>query len=520
MTASIARIAGNTFASRVLGFVRDLVIARLFGADTATDAFFVAFKIPNFMRRLFAEGVFSLALVPVLTEYKSERPFAELKLLVDRIAGTLGLVLIIATALGLVSAPLLLVLFAPGFMNDAGQAELAAEMLRITIPYLSLIALTAFAGAILGTYERFGIPAFTPALLNLSLIACALWLAPAMERPILALAWGVLIGGALQLALQLPFLARLGLLPRPRLAPRDAGVKRVARQMAPALLGASVTQINLLIDTLLASFLVSGSISWLYYSDRLVELPLGLLGVAIGTVILPRLSRYHTLSSPHALSQTLDKALRWVLLLGLPATVGLIVLAKPLLATLFYSGEFGAHEVEMASRSLVAYAAGLVAFMTIKVLVTAFYARLETRAPVRIAAIAMLANIVLSLVLMGPLGHAGLALATSLAATVNAGLLLQRLLDTGTYRPEPGWRVLLLKGIGATLLTATVVHLGAGPISDWLAWDAWRRAGALAIWIGVGALIYTATLLALGIRLGELIPATETQRRNDCAEKG
>ncbi|MEA3274800.1 MAG: murein biosynthesis integral membrane protein MurJ [Pseudomonadota bacterium] len=500
LSASIAKVGSNTLLSRILGFIRDLVVARIFGADAGTDAFFVAFKIPNFMRRLFAEGAFSMAFVPVLNEYKTKRSFPELKRFVDDVAGTLGAVLLGVTLIGVLGAPLLILIFAPGFIGEAGKQELASEMLRLTFPYLLFISLTAFAGGILNTYERFGVPAFTPVLLNISMIACALWLAPEMERPIVALAWGVFIAGVAQLAFQLPFLARLRLLPRPRVNTKDPGVRRIVKLMVPALFGVSVTQISLLLDTLLASFLVTGSISWLYYSDRLMEFPLGILGVALGTVILPKLSQKHAEQSPEAFSSTLDWALRWVLLLGVPAAVGLLVLAGPMLATLFYSGEFTAEDVHMAARSLMAYALGLTAFMGIKVLAPGFYARQDMKTPVRIAVIAMFTNMGFNLALMFPLGHAGLALATSIAATVNAGLLMRGLLREGIYRPPAGWARLLARGLGACLIMGLVVYWGRGETAFWLTLGTWERVLRLFGWIFAGGAIYALALLAFGIR--------------------
>ncbi|MBK1645934.1 murein biosynthesis integral membrane protein MurJ [Thiocapsa imhoffii] len=500
LAASLAKVGSNTALSRVLGFIRDLVIARLFGADAGTDAFFVAFKIPNFMRRLFAEGAFSMAFVPVLNEYKEQRGFAALKEFVDAMAGTLGAVLLVATVMGVLAAPLVILLFAPGFINDPAQLLLASDMLRLTFPYLLFISLTAFAGGILNTYERFGIPAFTPVLLNISLILCAIYLAPQMAQPIVALAWGVLIAGIAQLALQLPFLARLNLLPRPRLAPRDPGVRRTMRLMLPALFGASAGQLSLLLDTLLASFLVTGSISWLYYSDRLMEFPLGILAVALGTVILPRLSQRHAAADPGAFSNTLDWALRWVLLLGLPAAVGLMLLAGPLIVTLFHSGEFGAHDVVMARQSLMAYAIGLVAFMGIKVLVPGYYARQDMRAPVRIAMIALIVNLVCSLALMFTLGHAGLALATTVAAICNAALLLLGLLKEGVLKPRRGWTALILKGLAANLLMGAVIILGAGALSDWIAMGLGERIIRLLLLIVAAGAVYLWTLVILGVR--------------------
>jgi putative peptidoglycan lipid II flippase len=505
LAASIAKVGSNTLLSRILGFVRDLLVARIFGADAGTDAFFVAFKIPNFMRRLFAEGAFSMAFVPVLNEYKQQRGFAALKTFVDDVAGTLGAVLLVITVLGVLGAPVLVLIFAPGFAADPDKQLLAADMLRLTFPYLLFISLTAFAGGILNTYERFGVPAFTPVLLNFSLIGCALWLAPQMEQPIIALAWGVFIAGIAQLLFQLPFLHQLRLLPRPRLNPRDAGVRRIVRLMVPALFGVSVTQINLLIDTLLASFLETGSISWLYYSDRLMEFPLGILGVALGTVILPKLSRQHAAASPAAFSQTLDWALRWVLLLGLPAAVGLFALAGPMIATLFYSGEFTGYDVQMAARSLMAYALGLLAFLGIKVLAPGFYSRQDMQTPVKIAVVAMLLNFSFNILLMERLGHAGLALATVIAAAANAALLLRGLLAAGVYHPLPGWWLLLLKGLATSLLMGALLWFASGPTAAWTEWTALERILRLAALILIGALGYALAGLLLGLRPRHLL---------------
>ncbi len=500
LSASIAKVGGNTFLSRVLGFVRDLVVARVFGADGGTDAFFVAFKIPNLLRRLFAEGAFSMAFVPVLSEYKERRGREALKGFVDDVAGTLGAALLAITAVGILAAPIVVLVFAPGFADAPAQLDLTAGMLRLTFPYLLFISLTAFAGGILNTYERFGVPAFTPVLLNVSLIGCALYLAPRMEQPIVALAWGVLIGGIAQLVFQLPFLARLRLLPRPRFNAADPGVRRMLKLMTPALFGASVGQISLLLDTLLASFLVTGSISWLYYSDRLMEFPLGILGAALATVILPNLSRRHAADDPDAFTRTLEWALRWVLLLGLPAAIGLLVLAGPMIATLFYSGAFGAHDVQMATLSLMAYSIGMIGFMAAKVLAPGFYARMDMRTPVRFALIAMGANLAFKLALMSPLGHTGLALATTVAALVNAALLLRGLLASGAFHPGPGWAALLAKGVGASLLMGLMLHAGTGPVADWLAMDSADRVWRLCLLVLAGGGVYAAALLAVGVR--------------------
>ena len=328
-------VSAMTSLSRVSGFIRDMLYAQLFGAGAGTDAFFVAFRIPNFLRRLFAEGAFSQAFVPVFSEYQTQHQQAELRELVDQVTGTLGAILLLITALGVLAAPLLILLFAPGFSSDAGKYQLTVDMLRITFPYLLFISLTALAGGVLNSCGRFAIPAVTPVLLNLTMIAAALWLAPHMEKPVMGLAWGVFIAGVVQLGFQIPFLRQIKLLPRPRWGWASAGVQQVLKLMLPAVFGSSVAQVNLLIDTLLASFLVSGSVSWLYYSDRLVEFPLGIFGVALGTVILPKLSRHHASAETAHFSQTLDWALRWALLIGVPATVALVILAGPMLAALF-----------------------------------------------------------------------------------------------------------------------------------------------------------------------------------------
>lgn len=521
LAASIARVGSNSLLSRILGFVRDLVVARVFGADAGTDAFFVAFKIPNLMRRLFAEGAFSLALVPVLNDYKDRRGLPALKGFVDDMAGTLGAALLLLTFVGVLAAPLLVLLFAPGFVlgpeSVPGQRELAVDLVRLTFPYVLFVTLTAFAGAILNTHERFGVPAFTPVLLNLTLIACALYLAPSLDRPIVGLALGVLIAGIVQLAFQVPFLRRLGLLPRPRFRPRDPGVRRTLRLMGPAILGSSVGQINLLLDTVLASFLASGSISWLYYSDRLMELPIGVLGVALGTVILPRLSQRHAAGDPAAFSHTLDWALRWLLLIGVPAAVGLAALAGPIAVTLFYTGHAGgtsdagiggaftAQDARMTALSILAYAPGLLGFIGVKILAPGFYARQRMRAPVRIAIVALLANLGLSLALMLPLGHAGLALATSLAAFLNAGLLLRELRREGTFRPPAGWGALLVKGLGASLVLGLLLVLGTGTVDDWLAYSGGERTQRLLLWVLLGGAVYAGALRTAGIRPRHLL---------------
>jgi putative peptidoglycan lipid II flippase len=392
-----------TLLSRVLGFARDVVLARFFGAGPVMDAFFVAFKIPNFMRRLFAEGAFSQAFVPVIGEYRTRREHAEVQALVDRVAGTLGAVLALVTLIGVIAAPALILIFAPGFAIGDDRYDMAVGMLRLTFPYLLFISLVSLAGGILNTYGRFGVPAFTPVLLNVVLIAAAIWGAPLVEQPGMALAGGVFVAGLVQLAFQIPFLKRLKLLPRPRFDRAHEGVRRIFHLMLPALFGSSVAQISLLLDTLIASFLVAGSVSWLYYSDRLMEFPLGIFGIALATVILPGLSQRHAAGERQAFSATLDWALRLVWLVATPAAVGLFLLAGPMLATLFQYGEFSEHDTRMAAWSLMAYAIGLMGFSLVKVLAPGYFARQNTRTPVRIGIVALGVNLGLNIAFVVPM---------------------------------------------------------------------------------------------------------------------
>jgi len=504
LVKSTVTVSGMTLLSRILGFIRDMVVARIFGAGLGTDAFFVAFKIPNFMRRLFAEGAFSQSFVPVLSEYKTQREHDEIKRLTDDVAGTFGAVLLLITIIGVLAAPLLIAVFAPGFIDEPGKYDLATEMLRFTFPYIFFISLTAFAGGILNTYGRFGVPAFTPVLLNLVLISCALWLAPQMDEPIMALAWGVFIAGLAQLLFQFPFLAKLKLLPRPRFNRKSEGVQKIKTLMIPAIFGSSVAQINLLLDTLIASFLVTGSVTWLYFSDRLVEFPLGVFGIALATVILPNLSRQHAAASTEAFSRTLDWALRWVLIVGTPAMVGLFLLAGPMLTTLFQYGEFSQHDVEMAARSLMAYSIGLMGFILVKVLSPGFFARQDTKTPVKIGIIAMVANMVMNVILVFPLAHAGLALATSLSAFLNAFLLFRVLRREGVYSPESGWLKLMLQVLVANLAMAALLWWGAGDLQSWFALSGWQRCMQLLLWIAAGAALYFAVLLLSGVKFRQL----------------
>ena len=489
-----------TLLSRVLGMVRDVVVASYFGSKSEADAFFIAFKIPNFLRRLFAEGAFAQAFVPVLSEYRTRRSLVEVKQLVDRVAGTLGITLVAITALGVAGAPVLITLFAPGFHGDSYKLGLATDMLRITFPYLLLISLTAFCGSILNSYGRFAVPAFTPVLLNLCMIGATVLLSPWFEQPVMALAWGVFIAGVSQLLFQLPFLWRIRLLPVPRPNRHDEGVRRIMMLMIPALFAVSVSQINLLLDTVLASFLQTGSISWLYYADRLSELPLGAFGIAIGTVILPALSRQHAGADPKAFAATLDWAIRMVLLIGVPAALALLVLAEPLIATLFHYGAMTDRDVVQAAAALRAYAVGVMTFMLIKVLAPGYFARQDTRTPVKIAIACMVVNMALNLLLIWPLAHVGLALATSLSALLNAALLWWGLRKSGVYLAQPGWGAFALRLLLASLAMLLVILWLAADVSDWLAWGWQSRVWQMGLLVLSGAGAYVGALLLLGLR--------------------
>lgn len=503
---SSALVGLMTMLSRVLGLARDVVFARFIGAEAGADAFFVAFKIPNFLRRLFAEGAFAQAFVPVLSEYRAQGSLEAVKGLLDRVAGCLGLTLMLLSAAAMLGAPVLTAIFAPGFLNDPVRFPLASDMIRITFPYLLLISMTGFAGAILNSYDRFAVPAFTPVLLNVVLISAAVLAAPYFDPPVMALAWGVLVAGVIQLLFQLPFLMRLGLMPNPKVDWKDDGVKRILALMAPAIFGVSVSQINLLLDTVLASFLPTGSVSWLYYSDRLSELPLGVFAIAIATVILPGLSRQHASEDPDKFSQTLDWAVRLVLLIALPAAVALVILAEPILTTLFQYGKTTPLDIGMSTLSLRAYALGLVAFMLIKVLAPGYFARQDMKTPVKIGIIAMASNMVLNLIFVLPfyflwnIGHVGLALATSVSAFINMGLLWRGLVKGGIYRSVSPWGKTILQLLAANLSMAAVLLGLMTQLNNWAVWAWHERAMALTVFCTAGLAVYGLVLLVTGLR--------------------
>jgi putative peptidoglycan lipid II flippase len=500
---ALATVSSMTLVSRVLGLVRDVLIARVFGAGLATDAFFVAFRIPNLLRRLFAEGAFSQAFVPVLAEYRTARGDGATKVLVDRVATLLATILVIVSLLGVIAAPLIIYLSAPGFSADADKFDLTVAMLRLTFPYILFISLTSLAGGILNTWSRFSVPAITPTFLNLSFIGFAVWLAPYFDPPVMALAWAVFFGGILQLAFQLPFLIRIRMLPRLSWAPRDEGVRRILRLMGPAVLGVSVAQISLLINTIFASFLVTGSVTWLYYADRLMELPIGLLGVALGTILLPSLSRRFVDGAHDEYNKLLDWGLRLTVLLAAPCALALVMLAVPILATLFKHGAFTAQDVLMTRQALIAYSIGLVALVLIKILAPAFYARQNIKTPVKIAVITLVATQLMNLVFIWQLRHAGLALAIALAAWVNAGLLYWKLRQQGIFTPLAGWTVFLLKVAMALAVMGGVLFWAASGSDYWLQTSPWERIQRLTIVIVAGAGSYFVTLWLSGFRLSD-----------------
>jgi putative peptidoglycan lipid II flippase len=500
-----------TLVSRILGLVRDIVLARYFGATIVMDAFIVANRIPNMLRRFFAEGAFSQGFVPVMARYREHHDHAESRDFVDAVAGTLGLILFLVTLAGVIAAPFLVLLVAPGFIGEDGRFDLATAMLRFTFPYLFFVSLTAFAGGVLNTYGRFAAPAFTPVILNVVLIAAAIWLSPQLADPGMALAYGVFIAGVAQLLFQIPFLAKIHAVPRPRWRPRHDGVRRVGTLMLPAIFGSSVAQVNVLVGGIIASMLGVGKVSLLYYSDRLMEFPLGLFSIAIATVTLPHLSRQHANQSMGEFSLIVDWSMKLVFLVAIPAAVGLVVLAEPLVATLFYGGQFSDYDVRMTALSLQAFSLGLIGFSLVKVLAPAYFAREDTKTPVKVGLVSLAVNFGLSVILAYSLTrsgyegtHAGLALATSVAAMVNAWLLYHGLRRDKVFTHGKGWSPLLWRFAGANvLMTLSLLWLDR-PLDWWLRSGMADRSLWLALTIGVGGGVYLLALLALGLRPGAL----------------
>jgi putative peptidoglycan lipid II flippase len=505
-------VSSMTLLSRVLGLLRDVVVANLMGAGSAADVFIFANKIPNFLRRLFVEGAFAQAFIPVLTEVKNTQDEQGMRVFVAKVAGTLGVIVTLTTLFGVIGSPILAAMFGAGWFidhlndqPDGAKFELAALMLKITFPYLLFVALTGLSGAILNTYNKFAVSSFTPVLLNVAIIACAIYLAPLFEQPGFALAWGVFLGGLLQLVFQLPFLYRAGLLVKPQWGWSDPHVTKVRKLMIPALFGVSVGQINLLLDTFIASFLVTGSISWLYYSDRLLEFPLGLFGIAIATVILPTLSRNHVSSDAKAFAANIDWSVKMVCVLGIPAAAGLMALAEPMLLVIFQRGEFTPNDAVMASHSLTAYAAGLISFMLVKVLAPGFFSRHDTKTPVKYGIWCMSANMVFNLIFAIPFGYVGLAIATTLSATMNAALLYSKLHRLGVYKASSATVQFLLKIGVATLLMAAVVIYLRPPMLNWLEWSLVEQIIELIKLIVIAALVFILSLFLFRVKRMDLI---------------
>ena len=497
-------VSAMTMLSRIAGLVRDMVLLNTFGADRMMDAFLVAFKIPNFLRRLFAEGAFAQAFVPVLSEYKSQRGDAEVRDLVSKVAGSLSLILMAITIVAVLAAPLIMWVFAPGFKNDPEKFHLAADMLQITFPYLLLISLTAFAGGILNSYGAFALSSVTPVLLNLVMIASALFLSPHFDIPIMAMAWGVLIAGLAQLAVQVPALYNIGMLPRFKVDFADEGVKRIFTLMLPAMFGVSVSQINLLLDTILASFLIAGSVSWLYTAERLTELPLGLIGIAVATVILPSLSTKYAEKSDVEFRAMIDWALRIIVLVGVPASLAMLILAEPMIVTLFHHGKFSDNDVIKSAAALQALSGGILAFMLIKVFAPCYYARQDVKTPVKIGIIAMISNMVFNLMLVWHWHHVGLAFASTLSAFLNAGLLYWGLHKKDVYRLDKHWLALGARYFAANAAMTAVLLAITPNLTYWLS-NGWHLKVTYLLGVCVaGVATYLVVLTIVGFKWRDL----------------
>ena len=505
---SLAAVSSMTMFSRVLGFARDAIVARVFGAGMATDAFFVAFKLPNLLRRIFAEGAFSQAFVPILAEYKSKQGEDATRVFVSYVSGLLTLALAVVTVIGMLAAPWVITITAPGFADTADKFALTSQLLRITFPYILLISLASLVGAILNTWNRFSVPAFAPTFLNVSMIGFALFAAPYFHPPVLALAWAVTVGGVLQLFYQLPHLKKIGMLVLPRVNLKDAGSMRVVKQMGPAILGVSVSQISLIINTIFASFLVSGSVSWMYYADRLMEFPSGVLGVALGTILLPSLSKSFASGNHDEYCRLMDWGLRLCFLLAVPSAVALGILAKPLTVALFQYGKFTAFDAAMTQRALVAYSVGLIGLIVVKVLAPGFYSRQDIKTPVKIAIVTLIMTQLMNLAFIGPLKHAGLSLSIGLAACLNASLLYWQLRKQKIFTPQPGWGTFLARLLAAVLVMAAILLGMMHIMPEWSQGTMpWRILRLMAV-VVAGIAAYFATLLVLGFRIKEFARRT------------
>lgn len=501
----------GTLASRITGLLREMLYAHSFGASALMDAFLVAFKIPNFLRRLFAEGAFSQSFVPVISEFRVQRSKDEVRELVDGVAGTLGLVVFALSVVGVVAAPLIILLFAPGFTAEQGKYEMAVAMLRWTFPYLFFISLTSLFSGVLNSYGRFAVPALTQVVMNGVMIAATLLAATHSDNPGMTMSIGVFVAGSVQLVFQLPAVWRLDLLGWPRWRPAMEGVRRIGQLMIPGIVGSSMAQVSLLLDTLIASFLATGSIAWLYYADRLMEFPLGLFSIALATVILPGLSAQHAAASRQEFSGTLDWALRLTVLLATPASVGLLCYAGPLTATVFGYGRFHLFDMRMASYALMAYSWGLLCFSLVKVLAPGYYARQDTKAPVRIALTALAVTMGLNVLVVFPASKLGfpaphvlLATSTCIGSALNATLLWRGLRRAGVFTPSAGWAGFLLRVLLANAAMGALLLLIAGPIEAWAGLHAAQRVLRCGGGVLAGAAVYFGVLYATGMRYRHL----------------
>ncbi len=499
----LANVSGMTLISRIVGFIRDILMASSFGAGIVNDAFNIAFRLPNLLRRIFAEGAFSQAFVPVLAEYKNKQPLEVTRKFVADVAGLLSLVLIIFTILGIIFSGAVILLTAPGFSSNPTKFVLAATLLKITFPYILFISLASLVGSILNTWGIFSITAFTPTILNICWIAAILFFRHYFTQPIMAVAWGIFVGGVLQLLFQLPFLKKIGMLTLPRLNFHDKAVRRVLRLMVPAIFAMSISQISIIINTIFASFLPSGSISWMVFADRIMEFPTGVLGVALGTILLPNLSKHASDKNVAAFSKTLDWGVRLSLLLALPAAVGLALIAKQLTMTLFMHGKFTMFDALMTERALIAYSIGLLGLILVKVFAPGFYANQNIMTPVKIAIFALICTQIMNIIFIGPFKHAGLALAISLGACINAGNLCYKLIKKGIYQPQKGWQVFLIKLIIANIIMAVLLKLSLMFLPLNFTGLTSIRIISLLILLLIAAISYFLSLYLLGFRLSD-----------------
>ena len=498
---SLANVSGMTLISRVFGFARDMLTAVYFGASPLTDAFMVAYKLPNLLRRIFAEGAFSQAFVPVLAEYKNTKTHSETQAFVASITGILSFVLIMVTLLGMIFASVVIWITAPGFTSDPVKFGITVELLRITFPYILFISLASLMGGILNTWGLFSIPSFTPTILNISFIVFLLVFRHFFDPSILTLAWATFVGGLCQLMFQVPYLKKIDMLVRPNLNWHNPAVRKVLRLMGPAIFAVSISQISMVINTIYASFLPSGSISWMYYADRLMEFPTGVLGVALGTILLPSLSRHASSGNRESFSKILDWGIRLCLLLALPATVGLGLLAKPLTMTLFMHGKFTLHDVTMTSYALIAYSVGLLGLILVKVLAPGFYANQDIKTPVKIAIFVLCCTQLMNLAFIGPFKHAGLSLSIGLSACLNAGCLCYFLIKKKLYQPRDGWYGFLLKLLTAVIIMGLAIELCLYQLPLDFTGNMFMRIGALVVIIIAAAIAYFVSLFALGFRV-------------------